>query len=266
MRRILSAVVLIPVVVYLVLWAPPYFLFAAQLFLTLAGLWEFFHLAEAATSSRVLRIPGYTFATAVACWSLSDSLVTGILATATLFVMILLVGAMARGRSLSGYLGSVAATVLGVAYIAVPLALLVWVCRQRDGPFYTLFVLAVIWSGDSLAFLIGRAFGSHKSFPRLSPNKTWEGTAASLGAALLVGWIVARYFWAENPSGEPILLAALFNVAGQGGDLAESALKRNAGVKDSSQLIPGHGGVLDRIDALLFAAPVLWYYWLWKAS
>ncbi|MGH9784126.1 MAG: phosphatidate cytidylyltransferase [Terriglobia bacterium] len=104
----------------------------------------------------------------------------------------------------------------------------------------------------------------HKSSPRISPNKTWEGTAASFAAALLVGLVTGLYFGGNDSVAEPIVLAGLLNIAGQLGDLAESALKRSAGVKDSSQLIPGHGGVLDRVDALLFAAPVLWYYWLWK--
>lgn len=150
-------------------------------------------------------------------------------------------------------------------YVALPLALLVWVWLQSDGPFHVLFTLVVIWVGDTAGFFFGRAFGKHKSSPRISPNKTWEGTAASFAAALLVGLVTGVYFWGGDSLAEPIVLAGLLNIAGQLGDLAESALKRSAGVKDSSQLIPGHGGVLDRIDALLFAAPVLWYYWLWKA-
>ena len=178
--------------------------------------------------------------------------------------MLLLAAAMLPGREITGYLKSVAATFFGVVYVAVPLSLLVWVCLQQDGPYWTLFTLVVIWVSDSAAYFVGRAFGKHKSSPRISPNKTWEGTCASFAAALLVGLLYALFFWEGSRSGELVVLAACLNVAGQLGDLAESALKRSAGVKDSSHLIPGHGGVLDRIDAVLFAAPVLWYYWVWR--
>ena len=150
--------------------------------------------------------------------------------------------------------------------MAFPLALLVWVCLRYDGPYWALFTLAVIWVGDTAAFFIGGAFGKQKLAPRISPGKTWVGAGASLAAAMLAAAVAARFFWEGSGYAEPVLLAIALNLAGQLGDLAESALKRNAGVKDSSHLVPGHGGVLDRIDALLFAAPVLWYYWLWKVS
>lgn len=266
MRRILTALVLVPLVVALVLWGPSYLLVAVQLLITLAGLWEFFRLAEAAAGVQPLRIPGYMFAAAIVPLSLSRSLPQGMVTVTALFLMVMLTAAMLPGRSLADYLKSVSATLLGVLYVAAPLSLLVWVCLQTDGPYWTLFTLIVIWVSDTAAFFAGSAFGRHKSSPRISPNKTWEGTAASFGAALWVGLLYALFFWEGDRPWELIVFAALLNIAGQLGDLAESALKRSAGVKDSSQLIPGHGGVLDRIDALLFAAPVLWYYWLWKAS
>ena len=265
MRRILTAILLIPAVVWLVLWAPRYLLVAVQVLFTLASLWEFFRLAEAIPGVKTIRLPGYAFGITVSLFSLSKSPSTGIVAVTGLFLMVLLVAAMSPGRGITAYLTSVSATLLGVLYVAVPLSLLVWVCLQRDGPFWTLFALVVIWAGDTAGFFIGGALGKHKSSPRISPNKTWEGTAGSFAAAGLVGLIVARFFWEATAYWKLILLAAALNVAGQLGDLAESALKRNAGVKDSSHLVPGHGGVLDRIDALLFAAPVLWYYWLWRA-
>ena len=266
MRRILTAVLLIPLVVALVLWGPPYLLVSVQLLITWAGLWEFFRLAERGAGANPLFIPGYAFAATAALCALSESLSAWLVAVTIFFLMLLLAAAMLGGREITGYLKSVAATFFGVFYVAVPLSLLVWVCLQQDGPYWTLFALVVIWVSDSAAFFVGRAFGKHKSSPRISPNKTWEGTCASFAAALLVGLLYALFFWEGSRSGELVVLAACLNVAGQLGDLAESALKRCAGVKDSSHLIPGHGGVLDRIDAVLFAAPVLWYYWLWRLS
>ncbi|MBI4442337.1 MAG: phosphatidate cytidylyltransferase [Acidobacteria bacterium] len=270
MRRILTAVLLIPLVIALVLWGPPYLLVSVQLLITWTGLWEFFRLAELGAGAKPLSIPGYAFATTVALCALSESLPVGIVAATIFFLMLLLAVAMLGGREIAGYLKSVAATFFGVIYVAVPLSLLVWVCLQQDGPYWTLFALVVIWVSDTAAFFVGRAFGKHMSSPRISPNKTWEGTCASFAAALLVGLLggllYALFFWEGSRFGELVFLAACLNVAGQLGDLAESALKRCAGVKDSSHLIPGHGGVLDRIDAVLFAAPVLWYYWLWRLS
>lgn len=135
-----------------------------------------------------------------------------------------------------------------------------------EGAYYVLYFILVTKFSDLGAYVTGSLIGRHKMIPRISPNKTWEGTVASFAAALLIGLLSARFLWEGNGYWHLVLLAAVLNVAGQLGDLAESALKRNARVKDSSHLVPGHGGVLDRLDALLFAAPVLWYYWLGKGS
>ena len=267
MKRIVTGILLIAAVVSLVLWGSIYLLVTVSLLISLFGLWEFFRLSEAA-GVPPFRAPGYLVAAAWSFLPLYDSssarILAGLALLAMVWLTITLLPGMERVRLLRS---SQFATLLGVVYVTAPLCLLVWVWKQSDGPFYALFALTVIWVGDTAAFFIGKNLGKHKSSPRISPNKTWEGTIASFVAAVLVGLITVRYFWggADGSSAyaEPILLAAGLNIAGQFGDLAESALKRSAGVKDSSQLVPGHGGVLDRIDALLFAAPVLWYYFIW---
>jgi len=267
MTRILTAVLLIPFIVCLVLWAPSYLLAAVQIAITEAALWEFFRLAEG-SGARVVRVPGYAFASAIAVLSLTGPISVWLLTAVVLFLLVLLGSAMLYHRELAGFLVSVSSTLLGVFYVAVPLSLLVWVCVRPGGlgRLVILFGLVVVWTGDTAAFFVGRTWGQHKLAPRISPGKTWEGSAASLVSAILASLLFSRFFGREIGYSEAGLLAAVINVAAQVGDLAESALKRSAGVKDSSQLVPGHGGVLDRIDALLFAAPVLWYYWLWKAS
>jgi phosphatidate cytidylyltransferase len=132
------------------------------------------------------------------------------------------------------------------------------------------FLLCVVWAGDIAALYVGRAWGRHKLAPSLSPNKTWEGTLGSVAGSLLVtGGLLGLAAWLAQWDSAKLsypedvwywlVLAVVVNVVAQVGDLAESALKRSAGVKDSGSLLPGHGGVLDRIDALLLAAPVLWY-------
>jgi len=123
-----------------------------------------------------------------------------------------------------------------------------------------LFALVIIWVGDTAAYFVGRAVGKHALAPHLSPKKTWEGTVASFLGSLIVALIFARFITVPLP--HLVAMAAVGNVAGQVGDLLESAYKRSAGMKDSGSLLPGHGGVLDRIDALILAIPVVWYYWI----
>jgi phosphatidate cytidylyltransferase len=134
----------------------------------------------------------------------------------------------------------------------------------RVGPWLLCFPPVITWVGDTAAYFVGRAIGKHALAPKLSPKKTWEGTIASMaGALLLGGWLSTRI---NVPTPLVLGLAAAGNIAGQMGDLLESAFKRSAGVKDSGSILPGHGGMLDRIDALILAIPVVWYYWIWFCS
>jgi len=145
---------------------------------------------------------------------------------------------------------------LGLVYIPLLLSHLVLIRSQADGISWVFLPLCVVFSGDTVAYYAGTYLGRHKLCPAVSPGKTWEGAigglAASLGAGALYKWLFLR----ELPWVPGLLLFAAIAVAGQVGDLFESELKRVAGVKDSGVLLPGHGGMLDRIDALLFAAPV----------
>jgi phosphatidate cytidylyltransferase len=150
----------------------------------------------------------------------------------------------------------------GLLLVAFPLTFTVRLHGfSADGPKLLMFALVITWVGDTSAYFAGRALGKHRMAPVLSPNKTWEGTVASLLGALLVAVVFAK--WLTVPLPHLLGMAAVGNAAGQAGDLLESAYKRSAGVKDSGSLLPGHGGVLDRIDALILAIPVVWYYWIW---
>jgi phosphatidate cytidylyltransferase len=142
----------------------------------------------------------------------------------------------------------------GLPYFAVPLAS-IYLLHRRD-PWLVFLLLAIVWLGDTAAFYVGRRFGHHKMAPTISPKKSWEGAAAGLlaGLAAAASWSLWRRGRLEP---ELLVLAAFTAAAGQIGDLVESMLKRGVGVKDSGHSLPGHGGVLDRCDALLFAAPVL---------
>jgi phosphatidate cytidylyltransferase len=175
------------------------------------------------------------------------------------------------------------ASIFCLLYTGLTLIALPALREQANGPSLLVFLLFVVWAGDTAAYYAGRAWGRHKMAPSLSPGKTWEGAIASVaGSVVIAAVLVSLATVMQEPSNSAIVswlervfpsavlsypdeiwywvgLAAVINVAGQVGDLAESALKRSAGVKDSGNLLPGHGGVLDRIDALLLAGPVLWY-------
>src|SRR5262249_9190208 len=192
--------------------------------------------------------------------------------------------AMRRQELSTGY-PAAAASAFAFVYIALPMGMLVQLRQQWAGAFYLLYLLLVVWAGDIFAYFVGKAIGRHLMAPRISPKKTWEGAAASLAASVAIGWLLFHYavalsstlvrvglierrggiFGVEQLAMAPIIvLTIVLNIAAQLGDLVESLIKRGAGVKDSGAILPGHGGMLDRIDALLFAAPVLWYYAAWR--
>jgi phosphatidate cytidylyltransferase len=152
----------------------------------------------------------------------------------------------------------------GIPYFALPIAA-VHTLQQID-PWVVFLLLAIVWLGDTAAYYVGSRIGRHKLAPVISPKKSWEGAAASFAIAM-----IAAVIWSQVRLGRLeigiLVAAALTSVAAQIGDLVESMIKRGSGVKDSGSILPGHGGVLDRLDALLFAAPVLLFVlWLLKAE
>jgi phosphatidate cytidylyltransferase len=146
----------------------------------------------------------------------------------------------------------------GIPYIGLAAVALVWLRQAPDsGRADVIVLLLLIWSTDIGAYLVGRAIGGPRLAPSISPGKTVSGAIGGLLAALLTGWIAAAWMGADGTPWRVLLLAGLVAVAGEAGDLFESLLKRGFGVKDSGRLIPGHGGLLDRLDAVLAAAPVV---------
>jgi phosphatidate cytidylyltransferase len=144
---------------------------------------------------------------------------------------------------------------LGVFYVAGSLSYLLWLRALPDGFWLTVYVFVVVFSTDTGAYFIGLSFGKHKLSPVISPHKTWEGFMGGLFFSLLGTYILIKYVPIKMDY-RLIYLAPLISVAGQMGDLFESSLKRYAKIKDSGNIIPGHGGVLDRFDSTLWAAPL----------
>ncbi len=193
------------------------------------------------------------------------------------FLLIIPTAAMRRSVDLKDYLIANAATLFGVLYIGLSLSFLLpirfdsrsfggdtliggwsWLPPLSAGSRLLLLLFVVIWAGDICAYLVGRPLGRTPFFARISPRKTWEGAVAGLAGSLLAGWGFAYGFRRTADLKMVLLLSAWIAVAGQIGDLVESAIKRGADQKDSGSLLPGHGGFLDRIDSLIFAAPALW--------
>lgn len=294
LKRIATAVVLIPIVLALVLRAPIPVLAPVVAAVALLTIHEFLKLTES-YGVKPMRWPTYVFVAAFfTLLALNFGNDKPLLSTA-IFIYCLgfsaaiapfyvLTIAMRREELVSGY-PAAAASVFAFTYVALPLGMLVQLRQQWAGAFYLLYLLLIVWAGDTFAYFVGKAIGRHLMSPRISPKKTWEGAAASLAASVIVGWLLFAYaqqistallhaglierrdglFGLEQQSMAPVIaLTIVLNVAAQLGDLVESLIKRGANVKDSGAILPGHGGMLDRIDALLFAAPVLWFYAAWR--
>jgi phosphatidate cytidylyltransferase len=268
MKRVLTAIVLIVLVVLLVLRGDAWMITLAAGVVALLAALEFRTLAAAASAP----VPLWWTIAAVALFFAATFGRPADTITAVSFATLILFAVNALTTAVNRVLGETAAGLLLLLYIAYPLTLLPQLWTSENGKALLLFLFLCVWCGDIAALYVGKRFGRRKLAPTLSPNKTWEGAIASVIAAVVFGMalIFLGDWLAENGSGitmlhtsapwwQWVLLAVVLNIAAQFGDLLESALKRGAGVKDSGTLLPGHGGVLDRIDALLLAAPVLWF-------
>lgn len=275
MKRILTGAVLIALVAALIFVDIPWLITAFSAAVALLAATEFRGLAAKAASP----VPLWWTILAIALFFAASALQPFDTVTAISFSLLVLFVFNALRRPLARVLPETAAGLFLLLYIAYPLSLIPRILAQEDGTALLLFLFLCVWCGDIAALYIGKNFGKRKLAPTISPNKTWEGAIASVFGSVLFGlglialgdWLSARgssftRLHTSEPWGYFLLLAILLNVAAQLGDLVESALKRGVDVKDSGTLLPGHGGVLDRIDALLLAAPVLWFVLLLRTA
>jgi phosphatidate cytidylyltransferase len=294
LKRILTAVVLIPIVLVLILKAPVPALAIVAGSVALITVHELLNLS-AAYRIEPLRSPTYIY---VGLFFLLLAINSGnntpLLSTASFSHTAIFAAALApfvfltiamRRADLSTSFPAALVSAFSFAYVALPLGFLVQLREQWAGAFLLVYLLCLVWAGDICAYFVGKAIGRHRMSPRVSPNKTWEGAIASFLASVGVGVLLYNYalpissallrahlieqkdgyFGLQQPQLWPVFwISAAMNLAAQLGDLIESLIKRGAGAKDSGAILPGHGGMLDRIDALLFAAPVLWYYAAWR--
>lgn len=274
-QRIITALLLIPLPVAAIWFGEPWFTSLVAIFGVLAA-FEFYRLSSSTRVTPVTYL-GLVF-TLIFIISYNPDLLSHIETSIdiTLISPLILITAMALTftwilirRKKEGAIASWAWTIGGVLYVGWLLGHIVSLRGLVDGRSWVFFILVTIVASDTLSFFIGRAIGSHKLAPQVSPNKTWEGAIAGVIGAVVFSLLFTppELFSLTNPLrihglsyGEAILAGALSSIFGQIGDLAESLLKRNAKVKDSGKLLPGHGGILDRLDSIIFAGVVVYYF------
>jgi phosphatidate cytidylyltransferase len=255
MKRIVTALALIPIVMYVVLWANLWLFLAVLFSVAFLCYREYDTIAGAYGFGR----PGMAGAAAgylLFAWH-GDTWLYLVIVALVALVMVM------RMDDLSKALPRASLLIVGVVYVfgswkcAIPL--------RELNPHWLMYGLMLNWVGDTGAYFVGRKLGRHKLAPRVSPNKSWEGAFASVIVSALVGGVYLLRFIPGITVPHALAITILANLAGQVGDLAESAMKRGAGVKDSGTILPGHGGFLDRVDSTLFALPVIYAYLLLTA-
>jgi len=266
MNRLITAVIVLPFLIASILIPSLWWLFvllaAAAMVL---GLWEFYLLAKK-LQLKPDPAAGYLAGAAIVTIAVQRDPAVYVLVVQFVIIVLIagaLIAATLRGAPFEKVMGSVGATILGVLYIPFLGSHLIAI---RTGFEPTLsahllsFFFLVLMGSDAGAYYTGRALGKHKLAPSISPGKTWEGVVGGVVAALAMGALAHFWFFRELPLKFILPLALVMTVLGIFGDLAESALKRGAGAKDAAKILPGHGGLMDRLDSLLFNAPLVYYF------
>lgn len=275
-KRLLTAIVGIPIVL-VALFRGGYVLLALVALVTIIGLWEFFHIMEL-KQYKPLKTAGYVSGLVV----VFASYFTRDYFFIVFVVLILILFAGLFEKDTTTALSGTGGTIFGVLYIAGLLSFAIKlrnigtvIAQQHTFPgslltahhidrgtgiYALLFPIAIIFISDTGAYFIGKAYGKRRVAPAISPKKSWEGVGGGIGASLAAATVIWMIAPQRFPLGQALILSVLLSVAGLAGDLVESRLKRDAGIKDSGSLFPGHGGVMDRIDALLFGLPIAYLY------
>ncbi len=263
MSRIITALIVLPVLIASIYfsWLWPLFIVMAVAAMVL-GLYEFWLLAKR-RGMKPDEVVGFLGAAALFAGFFFDVPGEALLLTLIIFVIAALSVEMLKGAPFDKMIASVGATVLGVLYVVMLGGHLVAVRmlpEQKLAAHLLFFFFLIIMGSDTGAYYTGRAFGRHKLAPKISPGKTWEGAIGGMLASLLMAVVAHYWFFPELKLKAALPLAAAMNVLGVIGDLTESALKRGADAKDAAKILPGHGGLLDRLDSLLFNAPLIYYF------
>jgi phosphatidate cytidylyltransferase len=274
--RLLTAAILVPLVVAAIWWGPTWLVAIVAAVVAILALLEFFSIA-ARLGFRAYRLWSCLTAAGIIGQQWYASRMASIIRLGDLldrspritldmvlfgFVLGIAIIALGSRREIAEVLPSIMASAAGIMFVVLPFSAVVRLHGVDVwGRWLLLFTVVLVWVGDTAAYFVGLGIGRWKMAPQTSPNKTWEGAIANFLGALFVAAVFG--YWTKFPPEHMLAMAAVASVAGQLGDLFESAWKRSAGVKDSGTILPGHGGMLDRIDALILAAPAVWYYFEW---
>ena len=257
-KRWLTGLSALPILILWLGWGGPLMFALLIVIVCILALREYFFMAFSRNSKDIyppLAILGYTTGLSIICAAYSNSaaFILAIIAINFLLCAFLL---LQRYKTDPSIVDAVAMQIQGMVYIPVLIAGLIRIRNTDAGVLWIFFLLSVVFAGDIGAYYTGSYLGCHKLCPLVSPNKTIEGSIGGLCANMLIGGVIKAMFLQSLPWVTCMVMFLLIGTAGQIGDLYESALKRSAQIKDSGTLLPGHGGMLDRIDALLFASPV----------
>jgi phosphatidate cytidylyltransferase len=255
-KRIFTGVIGVLLLVAVICFAPAWVFTFFILFAALLSLNEFYAMASPDAAQPIV-FANYLCTAGLFC----SLLVKGpfYIAIIPLFIILPLALFMARYRKRPPTMGEIGRILMGPFYVCLPLMLLVLIYGLPRGQWWVLFILAVIFAGDTGSFYVGRSAGKHK-LSRISPGKTWEGAIGGLLSNIAAGGIYGYLFFPSFSVVSVMLLAIALGISGQIGDLTESMLKRISKAKESGTVLPGHGGLLDRIDSLLFSIPILFLY------
>ena len=256
MKRVITALIGISLLIGIIYLAPPWVFTILILFVALVGLNEFYSMIRPKVAEKIVFL-NYLL-TIVLFFSLfvKDRFYISIFPLFVLFPLASFVFSYPRHCAKMGDIGQI---IMGPFYICLPLVFLAKIARLPQGQLWVFFILAVTFAGDTFSFYSGRLLGRHK-LTQISPGKTWEGALGGLTANLVSAGVFGYLLFPSLSIISIMVLGIVIGISGQVGDLAESMLKRISNIKDSGKILPGHGGILDRIDSLLFAIPALYIY------
>lgn len=263
MKRVLSAVVFLPVFIAIVYWGPPILFFILLTAAVLLGVREYFSLTSK------IGVDGFPRLTMLLSFLLILNFYFGNLYFSEWFLLAmfsLFAAWFLSETNVKVAFDQIAYSLMGALYVAGLLGHLILIRNLENGGALTLFMVMTVWMGDTAAYYIGRTYGKRRLAPAISPGKTVEGAAAGLLGSMAAGGLAKWWLVQDIALVHCLIVALICGMIGQLGDLAESLLKRNAGAKDSGGIVPGHGGVLDRSDSLMFAGPAFYCYYQWIIS
>lgn len=259
LRRIYPALVFAPLFYLLIRYGPPEIFFVLVTITAILALWEFYRVLFHAQGNQTLILVGCTLIIPLLA-TMQWTEVTVPISGSTVIIFLALLCLMIRPNDLSQFPPASMGIPFGVLYIGLGLGHFLWIRNLEGGDLLIFFVILVSWAADTAAYYTGITLGRRQIAPRLSPKKTVEGFIGGLLFSVVVAIACRFWFLSSFTIADCVFIGILLAGMGLLGDLAESSFKRRSGIKDSGALIPGHGGILDRVDSLLFTAPAFYYY------